>query len=124
MMDTLVYGVPLAVRAIHDDPAVSSEGGLLAQRARRRCDTCVETLVHQARTPITSGIHGLVFLELRCALDSEVAAVVVEHSVAIRITSSEDLQLTGTLMIRKAYDVVVDIWVLIPCTAGTPFRAD
>ena len=69
------------VRAIHYDPAVSSEGGLLAQRARRRCDTCVETLVQQARTPITSGIHGLVFLELCYASDSEVAAVVVEHSV-------------------------------------------
>ena len=27
----------LAVRAIHDDLAVSSDGGLLAQRARRRC---------------------------------------------------------------------------------------
>ena len=26
----------LAVRAINDDPAVSSDGGLLAQRARRR----------------------------------------------------------------------------------------
>ena len=25
-------------------------------------------------------------------------------------------------MICKAHDVVVDIWVLIPCTAGTPFR--
>ena len=26
------------------------------------------------------------------------------------------------LRICKAYDVVVDIWVSIPCTAGTPFR--
>ena len=42
------------VRAINDDPVVTSEGGLLAQRARRRCDSCVETLVQQARTPITS----------------------------------------------------------------------
>ena len=32
-------------RAIYGDPVVTSEGGLLAQRARRRCDTCVETLV-------------------------------------------------------------------------------
>ena len=51
----------LAVRAIHGDPAVSSDGGLLAQRVRR-------------------------------------------------------------LRICKAYDVVVDIWVSIPCIAGTPFR--
>ena len=118
----------LAVRAIHDDPAVSSDGGLLAQRARRR-DACVETLVQQARTQIMSGIHGHVFLELRCASDSELAAAVVEHSVAIRVTSFEDLQLVSTrralrhlLRICKAYDVVVDIWVSIPCTAGTPFR--
>ena len=73
----------LEVRAIHGDPAVSSDGGLLAQRARRRCDTCVETLGQQARTPIMSGIHGRAFLELCCASDSEVAAVVVEHSVVI-----------------------------------------
>ena len=53
----------------------------------------------------------------------------VEHSVAIRVTSSEDLQLASTrralhrlLRICKAYDVVVDILVSIPCTAGTPFR--
>ena len=85
----------LAVRAIHDDPAVTSDGGLLAQRARRR-DASVETLVQQARTPIMSGIHGHVFLELRCASDSELAAVVVEHSVAIRVTSFEDLQLVST----------------------------
>ena len=52
----------LAVRVSHHDPAVSSDGGLLAQRARRR-EVCVETLVQQARTPIMSGIHGQVFLE-------------------------------------------------------------
>ena len=76
-----------------------------------------------------SGTHGHVFLELCCASDSELAAAVVEHSVAIRVTSSEDLQLASTrcalhrvLRICKAYDVVVDIWVSIPCTAGTPFR--
>ena len=52
-----------------------------------------------------------------------------EDSVAIRVTSFEDLQLTSTrpalhrlLMICKACDVVVDIWVSIPCTAGTHFR--
>ena len=69
------------------------------------------------------------FLELCCASDSELAAAVVEHSVAIRDTSFGDLQLTSTrpalhclLRICKAHDVVVDIWVSIPCTAGTPFR--
>ena len=118
----------LAVRAIHDDAAVSSDGGLLAQRARRR-DSCVETLVQQARALIMSGTHGHVFLELCCASDSELAAAVVEYSVVIRVTSSEDLQLASTrralhrlLRICKAYDVVVDIWVSIPCTAGTSFR--
>ena len=30
----------LAVRAINDDPAVSSDGGLAAQRTRRRCVAC------------------------------------------------------------------------------------
>ena len=104
----------LAVRAIHDDPAVSSDGGLLAQRARRR-DACVETLVQQARTPIMSSTHGHVFLELCCASDSELAAVVVEHSVVIRVTSFEDVQLVSTrraldrlLMICKACEVVVE----------------
>ena len=54
--------------------------------------------------------------------------LVVEHSVAIRVTSSEDLQLASTrcalhrlLRICKAHDVVVDIWVSIPCTVGTRF---
>ena len=83
------------VRAINDEPVVMSVGGLLAQRARRRCDTCVEILVQQARTPIMSSIHGHVFLELCYASDSEVAAVVVEHSVVIRVTSFEDVQLTS-----------------------------
>ena len=68
------------------------------------------------------------FLELCCASDYELAAAVVEHSVAIR-ASSEELQLVSTrrvlhrlLRICKAYDVVVDIWVSIPCTVGAPFR--
>ena len=76
-----------------------------------------------------SGSHEHVFLELCCASDSELAAAVVEHSVAIRATSSEDLQLTITqralhrlLRICIAYDVVVDLWFSIPCTAGTPFK--
>ena len=76
-----------------------------------------------------SGFLGHVFLELCCASDSELAAAVVEHSVAIRVTSFEDLQLTSTrralhrlLRICKAFDVVVDIWVSIPCIAGTSFR--
>ena len=63
-----------------------------------------------------SGTHGHVFLELCCASDSELAAAVVEHSVAIQ-ASSEDLQLVSTrrvlhrlLRFCKAYDVVVDIW--------------
>ena len=75
-----------------------------------------------------SGTHGHVFLELCCASDSVLAAVVVEHPVAIR-ASSEDIQLVSTrrvlhrlLRICKAYDVVVDIWVSIPCTVGAPFR--
>ena len=117
------------VRAINDDPVVTSEGGLLAQRARRRCDTCVETLVQQARAPILSSTHGRVFLELCYASDSELASVVVEHSVVIRVTSFEDFQLTSMrpvlhrlLMICKACDVVANVWVPIPCTAGTPFR--
>ena len=42
----------LAVRAINDDPAVSSDGGLAAQRTRRRCVACVETLVQQARVTV------------------------------------------------------------------------
>ena len=53
----------------------------------------------------------------------------VELSVVIRVTSFEELQLTSMrpalhrlLMIYKAYDLVVDIWVSIPCTAGTPFK--
>ena len=111
-------------RAINVDPVVTSEGGLLAQRARRRCDTCVETLVQQARAQITSSPHEHAFLELCCASDSELAALVVEHSVVIRVTSFEDVQLTSTrtvlhrlLMIRKAYEayeVVANIWVFDP----------
>ena len=65
-----------------------------------------------------------------CASDAELAAAVVETSVAIGVTSFEDLQLVSTrhalhrlLRICKAYEVVVDIWVSIPCTAGTPFGA-
>ena len=120
------------VRAINDDPEVTSEGGILAQRARRRCDTCVETLVQQARAHITSSTHEHAFLELCCASDSELAALVVEHSVIIRVSSFEDVQLTSTrtvlhrlLMIRKAYEayeVVANIWVSIPCIACTAFR--
>ena len=63
--------------------------------------------------------HRHVFLELCCSSDSELAAAVVEHSVAIQ-ASSEDLQLVSTrrvlhrlLRICKAYDVVVNIWVSI-----------
>ena len=71
------------------------------------------------------GTHGHAFLELCCASDSELAALVVEHSVVIRVISSEDIQLTSTrpavyrlLMNCKAYDVVMDIWVSMPTTAA------
>ena len=127
VMDTPVYRVPLQFGQFMMT-LLWSDGGLLAQRARRR-DACVETLVQQARALIMSGTHGHVFLELCCASDSELAAAVVEHSVAIGVTSSEDLQLASArrvlhrlLRICKAYDAVVDIWVSIPCTAGMPFR--
>ena len=70
----------LAVRAINDDPAVSSDGGLAAQRTHRRCVARVETLVQQARALIMTGTHGHVFLKLCCASDAELAAAVVEHS--------------------------------------------
>ena len=88
-------------------------------------------LIQQARTPTMSSTHEHAFLELCYASDSEVAAVVVEHSVVIRVTSFEDVQLTSRrpalhrlLMICKAYEVyevVANIWVSIPCTAGAPF---
>ena len=68
---------------------------------------------------------------LRCASDSELAAAVVEHSLAFRVTSPEDLQLVSTrrvlhrlLRICKTCDVVVDIWVSIPRTGGARFRLD
>ena len=55
--------------------------------------------------------------------------MVVEHSVVIRVTSVEDVQLTSRrpalhrlLMICKAYEVVANIRVLIPCTECMPFR--
>ena len=74
----------------------------------------------QARALIWSGSHEHVFLGLRCASDSELAAAKVKHSVAIRVTSPGYLQLVSTrrplhrlLRIRKAYDVVADIWVSI-----------
>ena len=100
---------------MHHDAVASSDMVIVALRARRR-KVCVETLVQQARTPMSSGIHGHAFLELCCASDSEVAAVVVEHSVVIRVTSFEDVQLTSTqpavyclLMNCKAYSEVVDM---------------
>ena len=65
-MDTPVYHVPLQFEQLMMTRLY--DGGLLAQRARRR-EVCVETLVQQARTPILSGIHGHVFLELRPSAD-------------------------------------------------------
>ena len=89
------------VRANNDEPVVTSEGGLLAQRARCPCDTSAETLVQQARAPIMIGTHGHAFLELCYASESEVAAMVVEHSVVIRVTSVEDVHLTVQLTSRR-----------------------
>ena len=60
----------LAIRAINDDPAVSSDGGLLAKRARRR-DACVETLVQQTRALI----GGMVFF---CTLLNQ-CTIAVSH---------------------------------------------
>ena len=72
-----------------------------------------------------SSTHGRAFLELCYVSDSELAAVVVEHSVVIRVTSFENFQLTSArpalyclLMICKTYDVVVDIWVSISTTTA------
>ena len=76
-----------------------------------------------------SGVLGHVFLDLCRVSDSEVAAVVVEHSVVIRDSCFDDLQPMCTwravrrlLRICNAYDGVVGTWVLIPCIAGTTFR--
>ena len=117
------------VRAIHDDRVVSSDVGLLAQRTRRRCVAYVETLVRRARTSMLSGVLGHTFLDLCRVSDSEMAAVVVEHSVVIRDSCFDDLQPMSTwramrrlLRICNAYDEVVGTWVLIPCIAGTTFR--
>ena len=53
--------------------------------------------------------------------------MVVEHSVVIRVTSVEDVQLTSgrpalyrLMMISRPYEVVANIWFLIPCIAGMP----
>ena len=127
-MDTL--GIPCApVRATNDDRFVLSDGGLLAQRARRRCVAYDETLVRQARTSMLSGVLGHAFLDLCRVSDSEVTAVVVEHSVVIRDSCFDDLQPMSTwramrrlLRICNAHDGVVGTRVLIPCIAGTPFR--
>ena len=63
---------------------------------------------------------------LRCASDSELAAKKDKRSVVIRVTSCEDLQLVSmwcasrhTLRSCNASDVVVNIWVLVPCEAGS-----
>ena len=55
---------------------VLSDGGLLAQRARRRRVAYDEILVRQARTSMLRGVLGHVFLDLCRVSDSEVAAVV------------------------------------------------
>ena len=65
--------IPCApVRAINDDRVVLSDGGLLAQCARRRCVAYVETLVRQSRTSMLSGVLGHAFLDLCRVSDSEV----------------------------------------------------
>ena len=73
-----------------------------------------------------SGVHGRAFLESCCASDSEVAAVVVKHSVVIRGTSFEDVQLTSRrpalyclLMVAKHMKWLRISGFSIPCTAGT-----
>ena len=78
----------LAVRVIHHDPAVSSDGGLLALRARRR-KVSVETLAQQARTPNLSGILGHVFLELRPFCKAH--DVVVDIWVSMPTTTAADV---------------------------------
>ena len=97
--------------------------------ARRCCVACVEILGRQARTPITRSSHEHAFLESRCATDSELVAKEVKRTVVIRVTSCEDLQLVSmwcasrhSLRSCNAYDVVVNIWVLVPCEAGAPCR--
>ena len=96
----------------------------------RRCFVaCVQNLGPQARTPIMRSSHEHAFLESRCASVSELAAKEVERSVVIRVTSCEDLQLVSmwcasrhSLRSCNAYEVVVNIWVLVPCEAGAPCR--
>ena len=68
---------------------------------------------------------------LCCASDSELAAVVVEHSVAVRVTFPEDYQLVSTrrvlhrlLRICKTCDVVVDIWGFYPTHSWCAFQAE
>eukprot|EP00974_Lingulodinium_polyedra_P024938 2411873-Lingulodinium_polyedra.AAC.1 len=116
----------LPARAINHD-AATSDGGLQALRARHR-DATVETLVQQARALILTGTHGHVLLELCCAPDSELAAAVVDHSIAVRVTAQDDMTKKSTrralhrlVRLCQLYDIVLDVWVSIPCTAGCPW---
>ena len=76
----------LAVRVIHHDPAVSSDGGLLAQRARRRCVACVEILVQaSSSTNYELTPMDISSLELCCASGSELEFLGVVLCLGFRV---------------------------------------
>ena len=98
VMDTLVYRVPL-VRVIHYYPGVLSDV-LLAQRARRRCGAIVEILVQASSStsyewqPGTCVLGIYACLRFRVGYHGGCLPWCLMHSVAIRVTSSENIQLT------------------------------
>ncbi|CAK0892990.1 unnamed protein product, partial [Prorocentrum cordatum] len=86
-------------------------------------------LVQQARALIMIGIHGHMLLELCCAPDSELAAAVVGHSIAVQVAVQDDLAQRTTrralhrlVRICQLYDIILDVWASIPCTADSPLR--
>ena len=111
-MDTPGYRAPPG-RGINDDRVVLSDGGLLAQRARRRCVAHDETLVQQARTSMLSGVPGTRVLGFVPRLGFRGGCRSVEHSVVTRDSCFDDLQPMSTwramrrlLRICNVYDEV------------------
>eukprot|EP00959_Pyramimonas_sp_CCMP1952_P054197 1133748-Pyramimonas_sp.AAC.1 len=84
-----------------------------------------ESLVQQVRNMVMTGDYMFLLIELGCADDSELAANVREHCLAVRITAKVDLTKKSTKKLLHAlirfcalFAVEVHIWVSIPCTRG------
>ena len=90
--------------------------------------TSVE-LLHDAKVKLLTGTFDVLMIELCCEPDSALSKATPSRAIALRITKGSDLvrketksMLHALIRCASTMNVLIHVWVSIPCTAGCTWR--